>query len=219
MTPTKMTPEFLTKKFPKLYHLTSPDIKETVKSHGLLSPSAILDLLEIHGPDRTNLIRKRRPKPVQLKSSQHGQFTLSDNTPIHETVLTKCLGDELNPPEWFEILANKVFFFPSMTGIKSMSEISINRDRPRETLVFDTHSLLTAHWNNVCITPMNTGAAKRNAPRRGLSTFASPEDYDYKSWQQLRGVKKNGDIIKEVTINYAVTDASDHLVDIIHHRP
>ena len=50
--PQTLTPEYLAQRWPRLYHMAEAGSWESVKRHGLLSTTALLDLFEVSG-DRT----------------------------------------------------------------------------------------------------------------------------------------------------------------------
>ena len=47
-----MTPELFCEQYPYLFHMAEEDTWESIKRYGLLSTSAILDLLKITGKER-----------------------------------------------------------------------------------------------------------------------------------------------------------------------
>src|SRR4051794_40889286 len=96
---------------PTLYHMAEAGIWESVIEHGLLSTSALLDLLGITGARRRQLDRMRRPKMEEIRSVGGARAWIRDNRPLSDGKLGGCLQDSLKPPDWYRILNEKVFFW------------------------------------------------------------------------------------------------------------
>jgi hypothetical protein len=104
-----------------------------------------------------------------------------------------------------------VFFWPDADGLRSFLGAATNRTREREVLVFDTYSLLTAHFDAARLSPINSGSTIRQRARRGIATFSKPADYSLADWRKLRG---GTDRVREVAIVGSVRDAGDHLLEV-----
>ncbi|WP_299390834.1 hypothetical protein [Pelagibius sp.] len=206
-----MTPEELAERHPRLFHVTEPGAHEGIRRHGLLSTRALLDRFETPAAERERLLTTRRPEAVPLHHPEHGTAVLNDNLPLSEKALRTCLDDGLTPADWLGILNGKVFFWADEAGLQRLLGARMNRGRQREVLVFDTRRLAEAHIDSLCLSPINSGATLRRAARRGLATFSRAKDYRYPQWRKLRG---RSDRILEVTVDHAVPQAADFLLDV-----
>ena len=74
----------LIRRYPRLYHMAVPGAWPSIRRHGLLSTTAILDRLQMAAPDRCRLERAQRADGVDLVSAAHGRFRLRDQKPIPE---------------------------------------------------------------------------------------------------------------------------------------
>ena len=216
-----MTPEDLAARMPRLYHLTAPDAVAGIRERGLLSPRAICDRLGVEGTERERLLRTRRPREVTLEGIVNGRrerYTINDNIPLFPSRLARVLDDGLSPADWLDMLNARTFFWADERFARSLRGARTNVDRPRSLLVFDTLSLAKAHHERMSICPLNSGATLHSPPRRGSDTFAPLPDLDFDAWRRRRrdrGLKKGLDGIKEVTVEGAVPDAGDHLIEVI----
>lgn len=206
-----MTPDELATRHPRLYHVSEPGAHESIRQHGLLSTSAILDLFEVETQERQRLTTARRATAVPLKHPLYGTMILNDNLPLSEKALENCLDDGLTPSDWLRILNSRVFFWADETGLQRLLGAKMNRGRQREVLVFDTLLVAQAHMDTLCLSPINSGATIRKPARRGLTTFTPAKDHSYAQWRRLRG---KSDRIVEVTVDHAIPRAREFLVDV-----
>ena len=206
-----MTPEELAAIVPRLYHLTAPDAVRGIRARGLLTPEAIADRAGLDAEARERLLTRRRPKEVRLEAGGE-RYVVNDNAPLFTDKLAAVLQDGLAPADWLAMLNARTFFWPDEDGVRSLLGARINRDRPREVLVFDTASLARAHFGRIALSPINSGSTIRKPARRGLATFSKAVDHDYRAWRRLRG---GSDRVREIAVRGSVRDAGDHLVKVL----
>ncbi|NIA67675.1 hypothetical protein HBA54_03650 [Pelagibius litoralis] len=206
-----MTPEELTERHPKLFHVTEPGTHRSIREHGLLSTAEILTLFEVEAKERERLMTARRATAISLRHPRHGSAVLNDNLPLSEKALETCLDDGLTPADWLRILNSKVFFWADEAGLQRLLGARMNQGRQREVLVFDTLRVAEAHLDTLCLCPINSGATIRKAARRGLSTFTAAKAHSYAQWRKLRG---RSDKVVEITVDHAVPRAGEFLTDV-----
>jgi hypothetical protein len=80
---------------------------ESIKKHGLLSTSALLNLYEIQGDERVALESCRRPESVTISKDGFPSAIVRDQKPMTESALKKCLATDVTPKQWFEILNDR----------------------------------------------------------------------------------------------------------------
>ena len=211
-----MTPEDLASRHARLYHLTAPDSFDGIKRHGLLSTSALLDLLEVGEERREAIEAQRRPAEIVLEHPVHGRAIINDNAPLSEAALASCLDDGLAPADWLRMLNARVFFWADETGLARLLCARLNHGRPREVLVIDTLSLARAHAARVELSPINSGATLRRPARRGPATFTPMSSYSYEGWSRIRGRR---DEVLEVTVRDGVRDIQNHVIEVIYSPP
>jgi hypothetical protein len=207
-----VTPDELAKKHPRLYHVTDSRNWDGIAKHGLLSTSCLLSLFEVSASDRVGTERQRRPESVALTHPVHGEAIVTDNIPLGEKALMSCLDDGLAPTDWYAILNCRVFFWVSKQRVDGFLLAKAHRGQERLVLVLDTLSVAQQYGEQMELSPINSGSARRLPARRGLSTFTPLLRHDYPTWRWLRN-KATADRIVELTVVGGVDDITDHLVE------
>jgi hypothetical protein len=124
---------------PGLYHMAEIGTWPSIRRHGLLSTSAILDLAGIQGSDRSELEAARRPESVSVQVGED-TFVLRDQKPLSVSKLEQCLTD-MTVPEWLRLLSSKVFFWPSRERCEQLLQARAYRDRSHLVIEIDTARL------------------------------------------------------------------------------
>ncbi len=207
-----MTPEELTDRHPRLFHVTEPGAWPSIEKHGLLSTNAALAKFEASPGTVAAIAAQRRPNSVSLTHPEHGTLILNDQLPLNDTALSGCLEGGLTPQDWLRILNDRVFFWPDQESLNRLLNARINRHRARDVLVFDTLSVARVHYGRLELSPINSGSTIRKPARRGPKTFTPISAHSYSDWQRLRGKR---DSVREVTIRAALPDPSNHLIEIV----
>ena len=204
-----VTPEELAARHPRLFHVTTPGSWPLIARHGLLPAAALLELFEVEPARREALVARRRPASVPIRHPVHGEAAITDNVPLSEAALARCLDDGLTPADWLRMLNARVFFWADRARLDGLLNARLNRGRARDVLTFDTLGLARAHAARMEICPINSGSTIRKPARRGLTTFTPLSAMEYRDWQRRRGGR---DVIVEVTVRGGVPDAARHLV-------
>jgi hypothetical protein len=196
--------------FPRLYHVTDGGAWPSIRMHGLLSTSALLDLHDIRGPARSAFESERRPTGMTLRRNGTPNVLLRDQSPMSEKALMDCL-DGMTPREWYRSLNAKVFFWPSMQRLQRLLTAKAGRDVAQLVLTADTRSLVTTHRDRILLSGMNTGSTIRRALPRGPKTFLPIAEFPY---EQRRRTRSPSDALVELVIENAVPDIMEHLVEV-----
>lgn len=195
--------DILVKHYPVLYHMTSPDAWETIQRLGLLSTSRLLDLFEVHGPERAAIEEARRPESVRLEHPMHGSVVIRDNKPLSIVRLEKCLVD-MTVPEYLKMLNSRVFFWLHPSRLQGLRDARAYREQEQLILQFDTRRILEQYRDHISLSVINSGATVHTPPPRGSFTFQRLDDFDYEASYRKRGQAK---AIAELVIEGGVTTA------------
>jgi hypothetical protein len=175
---------------------------ESIRTHGLLSTSALLDRFEVEGEERLAIESARRPRIVRVEHPEHGVALVRDNKPMQEKSLEKCLL-EMTPREWYEHLNRRVFFWATEERLLKHLNAKGNRDRLQLVLEVDTAELLRRHSERVTLSPINSGAPFALGPApRGPDTFRRIADHP------------DGKPVVELAVEHAVPDITDFVVSV-----
>ena len=107
-----MTPEQFCAVYPRLYHMAEAAAWPSIRRHGLLSTSALLDLYGVNGAERERIERQRRPAAVPITHPEFGEMFINDQHPMTDETLRPALID-MTPSEWYAHLNARVFFWVS----------------------------------------------------------------------------------------------------------
>ena len=202
-----MTGDELAALHPRLHHMAEDGAWPSIRAHGLLSTSALLDLYGVEGDAREAIEARRRPAGVKLARDGLPGASVRDQKPMTDAGLLRCLDDGLAPSDWYRILNGRVFFWPSERRLNTL--LGACPGRAHTVLTLDTASLVASHGPAIELSPYNSGTTTRKAPRRGRATFLTLGDYPFAAWRAKRGPR---DAIAEVTVPGAVPDAARHVL-------
>lgn len=189
--------------YPTVWHLTETGSLASIREHGLLSTSALLDLHRVTGPDRDAAESTRRFRAVELTSAA-GRAVLRDQLPMTDRTLAAVLVG-MPPTDWYRLLNGKVFFWVSRARLDRHRAARTNRDRPHDLLIVDTAELLRRHGDRVTLSPVNSGAAfPLSRLPRGRETFRPLSSYP---WEQRSRTAPREPVV-ELTVEHAVPDVT-----------
>lgn len=208
--PATLTPDYLAERWPRLYHMAEAGSWESVKRHGLLSTTALLDLFGISCAQRDAIEAGRRPESVPIHHPDHGIAWIRDNKPINETVLRRTLTG-MSEPDWYRTLNGRVFFWLSERRLEKLRNAPPYRHREHDILTVDTKSLVDAYATEIELCHLNSGAVHPAADYpRGAGSFQPIASYPWPD----RHATAPAEPIVELTIPYAVPDIDRFVIDV-----
>jgi hypothetical protein len=199
----------LLENFPRIWHMAEDGSFESIKKHGLLSTTALLDLYGVDGEQRDLLERRHRPESVVISKQGFPDAVVRDQKPMRERALRKCLTGGLTPQEWYEILNGRAFFWLSRERLRGLLGARAYRKRPQTVLTVDTASLLKAHRERIELSPLNSGATLYVPLRRGRETFQAVADYPFDERRKTRAIDLS---VVEFVVRGGVPDIAEHLI-------
>ncbi|MER9869725.1 hypothetical protein NKJ35_21605 [Mesorhizobium sp. M0136] len=195
--------------YPRLYHMAEDGSFPSIRNHGLMSASALLDAYGISGDQRLAIEERLRPESVDIAKDGLPNAVIRDNKPMSDSALQKCLQDGLTPFQWYKILNSKTFFWLHKKRLHRLLAAKAYRDRPHTILTFDTASLVAAHRDSILLSPINSGSTIMNPQPRGKGTFVKIADYPFAERRKTRPLEN---ALVELTVAYSVPDAASHLL-------
>lgn len=206
-----MTPDDLVRKHPRLWHMAQDGSWPSIREHGLLSTTALLDLYKIEGERREALERRHRPQSVPIACEGLPGAVVRDQKPMREVALTGCLDDGLTPTDWYVTLNQRVFFWPLRTRLRGLLEARAYRKDVQTVLTLDTRSIVDAYADVVQLSPINSGATIMSIARRGNHTFAPIAEFPLEPHRRRQGHKQS---VAEVVIPDRVVPILDHVLTV-----
>jgi Family of unknown function (DUF7002) len=184
----------------------------SIKRHGLLSTSALLDLFEVTPGERDDLEARRRPESVRLQHPIHGQAWVRDQKPMTDSGLVAALaGTELSPEDWYRFLNRHVFFWLTEGRLFTMLGARPYRNEAHTVLVLDTRGLAEEHLAQVTLSSMNSGATRPFPWPRDFRTFRPLDKYPFAA---LRHKRRPQDVVVELAVDYSVANVRDYVLEV-----
>ena len=196
---------------PVLYHMAERDSWKSISKHGLLSTSALLDLYEVNGAERSSIESSHRPTSNPIESPTLEGAVIRDQKPMSDSSLSKCLNDNLTPSDWYRMLNSRVFFWLTEERLLRLLGAREYKNLEHDVLVVNSQSLVERHYDDIWLCPMNSGNTRPFPHPRGVSTFQRIRDYPYKDWRKKR---KRGERAVELCVDGGVYDIVDHVHEV-----
>jgi hypothetical protein len=209
-----MTVNEFVQHYPTLYHMANSGTWESIRDHGLLSTTALLDRFGIDGEERFQIESCHRPRSIEITHLQFGTVVIRDQAPMRESALDNCL-DGVSPREWYELLNRKTFFWVTEARVSTLLSARLYRNSGHTVITIDTASLLDKHADRVTLSPINSGSTLYNPPARGRDTFRSFGDYPFEERRKKRGL---ANAVAELAVDYSVPDLRAHTILVEHRR-
>lgn len=201
----------LIRHYPRLWHMAEDGSWDSIRKHGLLSTSALLDLYGYDGKARYALESARRPESVLISADGLPHAVVRDQKPMTASALEKCLPNGTAPEQWFETLNARVFFWLSRKRLRKLLNARAYRARPQTVLTLDTASLVDANRDRVRLSPINSGATIYNPAPRGPETFCTVSDFRF---DERRKTRTLDNAVVELTVFECVPDITDHAIAV-----
>ena len=183
----------------------------SIREHGLLSTSALLDLFEIEGENRRAVEAAHRPDSVTIAHPTHGLAVMRDQKPMSERKLASCLTHGMTPEDWYRDLNQRVFFWATRDRLESMVGARAYRGTPHIVLTISTRRLVDRYEDAIQVATINTGSTVYRAVPRGRDTFVPLGDFDYDASRRKRGRSR---AIAEVVLEYSLPDVEDLILSV-----
>ena len=194
--------------YPRLYHMAQAGSWTSIKQHGLLSTSALLDRFEVNGTKREAIEYKHRPECVEITHPVHGRAIIRDQKPMSEKALLKCLVGT-TPRDWYALLNRRVFFWVTEHRVLTLLGARAYKDLDHDVLTIDTFALLERYRTRVALSPINSGSTVYNPQPRGLDLFRPLDSYPFEMRQ-----KYGRNAVAELTIDHSVPDLRNFVIKV-----
>jgi hypothetical protein len=201
-----MSVEELVRRYPRLYHMAESGSWQSVREHGLLSTSALLDLFEYRGRRRDAIESQHRPVSVEISHPRYGSAVVRDQKPMSDAALRRCLRG-MTPQEWYRLLNSYVFFWLTEERLSTLLNAESYKDETHCVFECDTESLVARHERRIFLSPMNSGCTRPFAHPRGRDTFRPIAEFPFRE-RRNRG----SNAVVELAVQYSVPDIRDFVI-------
>jgi hypothetical protein len=206
-----ITKEEISGLFPRVYHMAQLDSWNSIRRHGLLSTSGLLDLFEIAGAERERIESRHRIESIPIWHPIHGSAVIRDQKPMSDDGLSRALLDGLTPQQWYRDLNSRVFFWLTEDRLNTLLNAKAYRRERHTVLTINTMLLLDRHAGRTSLSPINSGCTKPFPHPRGRATFLRLPQYPFGEWRKKRPLK---DSVVELAVDYAVPDVRELVIEV-----
>jgi hypothetical protein len=197
---------------PTLYHMAERESWPAIRTHGLLSTTALLDRYGITGSERQAIETQRRSTSIVLESQSLCRAVVRDQLPMDDGGLVRCLQDGLSPRDWYQLLNGKVFFWLTPRRLLRLLNAGTYRSEEHDVLELAASPLVRAYKDAIWFCPINSGCTKPFPHARGRTTFRRIADYPYSTWRTKRS---RGERVVELAVDYAVLDIAKFVKRVV----
>ena len=196
-------------RYPLLYHMAEDGSWPSIRRHGLLSTSALLDRCRVSGPLRREIESKIRPGSRTVSREGFGTAVIRDQRPLIMANLEKVL-DGMSVGQYCRLLNGKTFFWVTEARLNRLLGARLYKDKPHDVLTVDTRKLVRDCLDRITLSPINSGTVISQNGRRGRDTFRSIADYPFEE----RRRKRPDEPLVELAVDYEVRDIQRHVVRV-----
>lgn len=210
-----MDTESLIELYPRLYHMATADGWPSISTNGLWTTEQIAASAGLHDDEVDAILRQRRPQTVHIHHPVLGPVDIRDQKPLKLGFLEDSLTN-MSVEQWLETLNNRVFFWLHEDRLDTLLGARPYRNTEHDVLTIDTRSLVETHYENVRLSPMNSGATLFPSQlKRGADTFSPIRDFDYERRRSGRPLR---DRVVELAVIGGVHDISAHVLTVQRRR-
>lgn len=159
----------------RIYHLADADNWPSIKQIGLLSTTTLLDRAGVRSNERDRIERRQRSEDMTLPNGAR----VRDQKPMPPDALKRCLVG-MTPSEWYALINSKVFFWLDVERLNRQRAAC--DERPQVVLEVDTERLLARYADQISLSRINTGNARRLPAKRGGCTFVPYREWVESGW-------------------------------------
>ena len=203
-----MNLEKLIEMYPRVYHMAERGAWDSIRTHGLMSTTAVLDHLEVEGDDRARFESEHRDQKMDLRAGHPSNIVLRDQKPMPEGRLLQALTDGTTPQQWYELINEKVFFWVEEERLHRLLGARDYRNLEHDVLTLNSAALIPAYAEKIWLCHMNSGNTWPIPHRRGTEVFRRIEDYP------VRPSGSPAKAVVELVVDYAVPNIAEYVVEV-----
>lgn len=191
-------------RYPTIYHMAEAGTWESIRKHGLMSTSAVLDHHQVNGAARVPFETQHRA--AMAKVGELEGIVLRDQIPMPPKRLEQALVDGTTPQQWYRLINGKVFFWAQEHRMHRL--LNYYGDTEHDVLQVDTESLLAAHADDIWLCHMNSGNTLPIPHHRGIDVFKRIDAYP-----ETRTGRPTKEVV-ELVVDYAVPKIANYVVRV-----
>ena len=177
------------------YHFVEPANLASIRRHGLLSTERLLKQSGMGIKESEEFLTSHRPESVTLDNG----VIIRGQEPMPPALLERALREGMTPADWYRLLNSFVFLWANRERVTRHQRAFV--DRPQLLLVFDAKRLLKELGDEIFVSPINSGNARRKAAARSTKLFVPYHSWIEQGWAEIDGEKRpDSSLPAEITI-------------------
>jgi hypothetical protein len=198
--------EFLPSYF---YHWAEPSNLASIRRHGLLSTERLLAVSNIPAIEREKILSQHRPNQLVLSNG----IIIRDQTPMPPDLLAKALPKGISASDWYRFLNRFVFLWPDRERAERHRRAF--NGRPQLLLVFDAGLLLAECKDQIWLSPINSGNARRRPAPRSWRLFVPYQEWVAQGWPIIAEKRRSQSVPPAEILLEGQLPLEPYLVEII----
>ena len=191
------------------YHWAEPSNLASIRRYGLLSTERLVALAKIPGIKREQILSRHRPNQLVLPNG----IIIRDQTPMPPDLLAKALPKGISPSDWYRFLNRFVFLWADRERAERHRRAF--NGRPQALLVFDAILVLAEFKDQVLLSPINSGNARRRPAPRSLHLFVPYQEWIAQGWPVIAGKRRSRSVPPAEILLEGQMPLEPYLVEII----
>jgi hypothetical protein len=169
---------------PYFYHWAEPANLASIRLHGLLSTERLVALSNLTAKKREQILSRHRPDQLVLPNG----IIIRDQNPMPPGLLAKALPKNVSPSDWYRFLNRFVFLWADRDRAERHRRAF--NGRPQALLIFDAVLLLAELKDQLLLSPINSGNARRRPAPRSLQLFVPYKKWLAQGWPVIEGKRR-----------------------------
>jgi Family of unknown function (DUF7002) len=191
------------------YHWAEPANLASIRRHGLLSTERLVALTNLPPVKKEQILSQHRPDQLVLPNG----ISIRDQAPMPPGSLAKALPMGISPSDWYRFLNRFVFLWADRERAERHRRAFSGRSQA--LLVFDAGLLLAERKDQVLLSPINSGNARRRPAPRSLRLFVPYQEWMAKGWPVIAGKRRSQSVPPAEIVLEGQLPLERYLVEII----
>jgi hypothetical protein len=191
------------------YHWAEPSNLASIRRHGLLSTERLVALSNIPSVEREEILSQHRPNQLLLPNG----VIIRDQTPMPPDLLAKALPKGISVSDWYRFLNRFVFLWADRERAERHRRAFSGR--PQVLLVLDAVLLLAECKDQVWLSPINSGNARRRPAPRSWRLFVPYQEWLAQGWPVIAGKRRSRSVPPAEILLEGQMPLEPYLVEII----
>ena len=191
------------------YHWAEPSNLPSIRHHGLLSTERLVALSDLPDIRREKILSQHRPDQLLLPNG----VIIRDQTPMPPDLLAKALPKGISTSDWYRFLNRFVFLWADRERAERHRRAF--GGRRQALLVFDAALLLAECKDQVWLSPINSGNARRRPAPRSWRLLVPYQEWMEQGWPVITEKRRSQSVRPAEILLEGQMPLEPYLVEII----